>query len=196
MARAATRFPVEEIHRVLASLEEQRRWRDLLLLATGYYASLRHSDFIGLKWGDLLKAATLSVVEPKKVRDGGKKVPRPRKVPVSTEFARIIAACHEGMGKPLPQQSPFLNGKKWRPLTKGGAGHVITKVANEHGIEGDYSTNSMRKAFAWKLYQELSNEMGADLALLAIAEMMNHRSTWSTRKYLNLVNPAELYQKL
>jgi integrase/recombinase XerC len=184
---------VEEVNRVLDSLEEKSAekdkhetaaWpeRDRVIFELLYGCGIRNSELVGLnmssvKWGD---DAVL-------VRGKGKKE---RLVPLGDEAAAALRAylplreaklLVAGKGK-MVHDGPLMTNLRMRGdcrLTTRSVGRIVKAIALSRGLAADVHPHTLRHAFGTHMLEE-----GADLR--AIQEMLGHERLSTTQRYTQL----------
>ncbi|MDE1175276.1 MAG: tyrosine-type recombinase/integrase [Edaphobacter sp.] len=193
---------VEEVNRVLNSLEERRSaersgdseqgtadgeaiaWpeRDRVIFELLYGCGIRNSELVGLnvdsvRWGD---DAIL-------VRGKGRKE---RLVPLGDEAAialrtylpvREAKLTASGKGA-LVHEGPLLTNLRMRGdcrLTTRSVGRIVKAIALSRGLAADVHPHTLRHAFGTHMLEE-----GADLR--AIQEMLGHERLSTTQRYTQL----------
>ncbi|GLC32907.1 tyrosine-type recombinase/integrase [Clostridium omnivorum] len=163
--------------------------RDYVLFVLGISTGYRAGDLVKLKVRDVkdaLKEGYFIILEGKKVntRNIRKENIKPREVPIVDKLRKIL--------------KEYIKDKKdWEYLFQSRKGNNspikvsrVSTVLNEAGKEfglTNISAHSMRKTYAYKIY----NESGHDIE--AVREMLGQSSSKITCRYLGL--DRELYDK-
>jgi integrase/recombinase XerC len=184
---------VEEVNRVLDSLEEKSAekdkhetaaWpeRDRVIFELLYGCGIRNSELVGLNLGSV-KWRDDAVL----VRGKGKKE---RLVPLGDEAAAALRAylplreaklLAAGKGA-LVHEGPLLTNLRMRGdcrLTTRSVGRIVKAIALSRGLAADVHPHTLRHAFGTHMLEE-----GADLR--AIQEMLGHERLSTTQRYTQL----------
>lgn len=156
--------------------------RDLLLFIIGINTTLRISDILNLRVGDV----SGDYIELKEKKTG------------KTKRIRINRAIKEATAKLLPADaspdSPLFPSRKGcAPISRVQAWRVLNAAAKRAGIADRirFGTHSLRKTAAYHAYKN-----GVDLAVLM--RLLNHSSQKETLRYIGIENEQidEVYIEL
>lgn len=184
MGKAAEIIPWEEYAHVARSLRADKAWRDLLIWVIGGFTAFRVSDYCDLTWESLLGSDSLRIVEKKTSRLSK----AARGVVFSEELKEIIDECANNLNPyRLPHRLVFTRKRGPTPasghISRAGINVAITAIANRYGVSKHVSSHSLRKTFAFHVYESL----GANHeSLLIVQEMLGHRNIEITKRYLGI----------
>ncbi len=135
----------------------------------------------GLRAGELCALALSDVeIKPRSgkviVRSG--KGDKYREVPLNADARQAISqyiAVRPNPAKPKEADRLFI-GQRGEPLEEGGVWHIVTKYANQAGIE-DASPHVLRHTFATLLLREHKTD------LVTVADLLGHENVNTTARY-------------
>ena len=165
-------------------------YRMSLLVGCGCFFGLRISDLRQLTWSQILKADEFVVFEQKT----GKR----RVVRINKGFQGHIQDCYEAMRIRNPQQPCFLN-RYGSVISLQMINRQLKSVKVKYQLKIDnFSTHSLRKTWARKIYENENAEGRGELALLKLSELLNHSSPSISRRYIGLRQQelGEVYDSL
>lgn len=143
--------------------------RTALLVALGIYTGLRISDILALTW-EQVQAGTIDLVEGK--------TKKRRRITVHPELARIIASV------PASNGYVFTYRNTGRPITVQAANQRLKAAFEAYGIEAqNASSHTLRKTFARRVWEANGK---TDAALVLLSQVLNHKDTATTRRYIGL----------
>lgn len=165
-------------------------YRMSLLVGCGIFFGLRVSDLLSLKWNQILNGDEFIIYE--------KKTDKRRVIRINTGFQAHIKDCFNALEIKDADERCFLNRY---------GGNISLQMINRHLKEikvkyqlkiNNFSTHSLRKTWARKIYENESAEGRGDMALLKLSELMNHSSPAITRRYIGLRQQelGEVYNSL
>ena len=168
-------LPWSEAMQLVKKLYRNGRYRDSLLLATGFMTGLRISDILRLTFADILEGEMLIINE--------KKTGKRREIPLSKDYKKHVEDCFKAMG--LSDTS--------KPMLLSYQGSVITiQMVNKilHGLKDRYnlsvehiSSHLMRKTFARRIYDTAKDR---EYALIKLSSVLGHSNVSITRRYLGI----------
>jgi integrase len=160
---------------LVKKLYRDGRYRDSLLLATGFMTGLRISDILRLTFADILNGDMLIINE--------KKTGKRREIPLSIDYQKHVEDCFKALG--LSDTS--------KPMFQSYQGSVITiQMVNKilHGLKDRYNLNvehftshSLRKTFARRIYDTAKDR---EYALIKLSSVLAHHNISITRRYLGI----------
>lgn len=143
--------------------------RTALLVALGIYTGLRISDILALTW-EQVQAGTIDLVEGK--------TKKRRHITVHPDLARIIASV------PASNGYVFTYRNTGRPITVQAANQRLKAAFEAYGIEAqNASSHTLRKTFARRVWEANGK---TDAALVLLSQVLNHKDTATTRRYIGL----------
>jgi integrase len=149
--------------------------RDLALLCLGLNTAFRIGDLVRLKVGDVTGPdgkilAELAISE--------QKTGKARRIPINSAAARPLAAWLRARGPSRPGDWLFPS-RKGGHLSRKTFYHKLKAAGRELGLSR-LGTHSMRKTFAFRVYQAT----GGNLAL--VQKLLNHESAADTLRYIGI----------
>ena len=159
----------DEIHRLIRYFKRLGNHQMELLIEFGVKTLLRYSDLSRIKWEDVIGRETLVLNE--------KKTNKRREITLGRSIRERIEMVHNQLGNPNNDEYIFNYSLQYvnRLLKEGGKD---VKIRNKN-----ISTHSMRKSgsrFIWE------NNGHSDEYLIKLSSILNHSSTFITRKYLGI----------
>lgn len=180
--RAADALKWDDAMRLIASLQEDGRYREAMIAAIGCYMGLRISDTLQLRWKDLLPKDHLELVEIKT----GKK----RTIRINPALAAITRACHEDLcieddGEYIAR-SPQYGGN--RPITRQRVNQLTHEMKRRYLPDKEiaFSSHTFRKTFGRRVYQNECKHNRGETALMLLADVFGHSNTNITKRYLGI----------
>jgi integrase len=160
---------IDQIHKIESILKEKNT-RDFILFELGIYSGLRISDILNLKVKDLRNQDYFILKEQKT-----NKAKRLKINPIlKEEISNYI--------KSKPDVEYLIKSQKGdnKPISRIQAWEIINDVARKVGIKGEIGTHSLRKTWAYNLYQH----SGKDVAI--VQKLLNHSSQSITLRYIGI----------
>ena len=169
-------LPWDTMLNLVRRLYRDGEYRMSLLIGCGAFFGLRISDLLNLNWDMLRKSNTFTVTEQKT----GKR----RVIRINPTFADHIQKCYKALNIVDDAELCFLsrNGtaysvqylnRRFKEFKR----KYILKIDN-------FSTHSLRKTFGRKVVDAAG--IDAEMALIRLSEIYNHRDVATTRRYLGL----------
>jgi len=159
----------DEIHRLIRYFKKLGNLRMCLLIEFGCKTLLRYSDLSRIQWNDIIGKDTLILNE--------KKTGKRRMISIGKTLRESIETSYNELKHPNKEELVFqYTLQHTNLLLKEGAKDV--KIRNKN-----ISTHSMRKSgsrFIWE------NNGHSDEYLIKLSSILNHSSTFITRKYLGI----------
>ena len=151
-------------------------YRMSLLIGCGAFFGLRISDTLSLSWSMILNDDKFVLYE--------KKTNKRRVVKINKGFQKHIKDCYDALHITNEDEKCFLSRKKMVYSTQR-INILLKEIKKKYNIKIEhFSTHSLRKCWALKVYKESGND--ASLALQKLSLMMNHASVSVTRTYLGI----------
>ena len=160
---------------LVKKLYRDGRYRDSILVATGFMTGLRISDILRLTFTDILNDDMLIINE--------KKTGKRREIPLSIDYKKHVEDCFKALGLSDTTKPMFLSYQ----------GSVITvQMVNKtlHGLKERYnlsidhfSSHSLRKTFARRIYDTAKDR---EYALIKLSQVLGHSNLSISRKYLGI----------
>jgi integrase len=159
----------DELHRLIRYFKKLGNLRMCLLIEFGVKTLLRYSDLSRIQWNDIIGKDTLILNE--------KKTGKRREISIGKTLRESIETSYNELKQPNKEELVFqYTLQHTNLLLKEGAKDV--KIRNKN-----ISTHSMRKSgsrFIWE------NNGHSDEYLIKLSSILNHSSTFITRKYLGI----------
>lgn len=159
----------DELHRLIRYFKKLGNLRMCLLIEFGVKTLLRYSDLSRIKWIDVIGKDTLILNE--------KKTGKRREISIGKTLKESIETSYNELKQPNKEEIVFkYTLQHTNLLLKEGAKDV--KIRNKN-----ISTHSLRKSgsrFIWE------NNDHSDEYLIKLSSILNHSSTFITRKYLGI----------
>lgn len=169
-------MPWDSMLNLVRRLYRDGDYRMSLLIGCGCFFGLRISDLLTLRWDMLLNCENFTVTE----RKTGKR----RVIRINPTFADHIAKCFKSLQITDETEPCFLN----RSNTIYSVQYLNRRfkdIKHKYGQKIDhFSTHSLRKTFGRKVVESAGTE--AEMALIRLSELFNHRDVATTRRYLGL----------
>ena len=157
-------------------------YRMSLLIGCGAFFGLRISDTLSLTWSMLLNDDKFVIYE--------KKTNKRRVVKINKGFQKHIKDCYDALHITNEDEKCFLSRKKMVYSTQR-INILLKEIKKKYNLKIEhFSTHSLRKCWALKVYRESGND--ASLALQKLSLMMNHASVSVTRTYLGITESQML----
>ena len=160
---------------LVKKLYRDGRYRDSMMVATGFMTGLRISDILRLTYADILDNDILIINE--------KKTGKRREIPLSKDYKKHVEDCFKAMGLSDTAKPMFLSYQ----------GSIITiQMVNKtlHGLKDHYnlsvenfSSHSLRKTFARRIYDTAKDR---EYALIKLSSVLGHSNVSITRRYLGI----------
>lgn len=146
--------------------------RDLLLFIIGINSSLRISDILALKVGD---------VSDEYITLRERKTNKRKRI-------RVNSAIQDAVNRLVPTGASaddwlFPSRKGTAPISRVQAWRILNAAADRAGLNIELGTHSLRKTFAYHAYKN-----GTDIALLM--RVLNHGSQRETLRYIGIEQEA------
>ena len=157
-------------------------YRMSLLIGCGAFFGLRISDTLSLSWSMILNDDKFVIYE--------KKTNKRRVVKINRGFQKHIKDCYDALHITNEDEKCFLSRKKMVYSTQR-INILLKEIKKKYNLRIEhFSTHSLRKCWALKVYKESGND--ASLALQKLSLMMNHASVSVTRTYLGITESQML----
>ena len=169
-------LPWDSMLNLVRRLYRDGDYRMSLLIGCGCFFGLRISDLLTLNWDMLLSGETFTVIE--------KKTGKRRVIRINPTFADHIAKCFKSLQITDDTEPCFLSRTK-TVFSVQYLNRRFKDIKQKYGLKIDhFSTHSLRKTFGRKVVE--SAGMNAEMALIRLSELYNHRDVATTRRYLGL----------
>ena len=140
--------------------------RDLLLFTIGLNSALRISDILSLKVGQV-KSGYVILKE--------QKTNKTKRFPLNKSVMEVLLPYIAGKG----DEDYLFESQKGNKLSRCQAYRIIKKASRVCGLSEEIATHSMRKTFAYKVYEKTK-----DIAL--IQQLLNHSSPAISLRYIGI----------
>lgn len=171
-------LPWDTAMALVRKLYQNGNYRASLLLGCGFFFGLRASDLRKLSWDQILHQDEFVVYEQKT----GKR----RIIRINKGFQRHIGDCHTAMNIKDDSRPCFLN-KFGSPISLQMINREFKTIRSKYQLKiSNFSTHTMRKTWARKIWEVENAEGRGEQALTVLSEIMNHSSPAITRRYICL----------
>lgn len=161
---------------LVRKLYRDGNYRMSLLIGCGAFLGLRISDILNLNWEMLLRGDKFTLIE--------KKTGKRRTIRVNSSFLRHISDCHKALSVVDNAEPCFLN-RYGTAYSVQYINRQFKEIKRKYALKiENFSTHSLRKTFGRKVVE--SAGMDAEMALIRLSELFNHRDVATTRRYLGL----------
>ncbi len=166
----------EKIQSMKDILKGQEKYRDLLWFTIGLNTALRISDILDLKVKDVRAEDgsyrnSFQIMEQKTNKSGKHYLNQSIRTALDLFFEH----------NPSKEQEDYIFTTYSGRLTRTRCHQIIKDLADKVGLEGNYSTHSMRKSYGYHNYRE-----GISLDLLQ--SKFNHKSSSQTLEYIGITD--------
>jgi len=161
-------------NRLISMLLNDGKPQMALLMGTMLYTGLRISDTLKLKWSDLINQEILIITE--------QKTGKTRKIGINPVLQKLAKKVRNKLGIKDNTQFIFISRKK----VVYNKSSIIAKfkiVQDRYGIEGNFSSHSLRKSFGRRIYEMSAHK---DYALAQLMRIFKHSSQEETLCYLGI----------
>lgn len=191
---AADAMDWSEAMSLISRLTEDGRLRDSMLISVGCMLGLRVSDFLKLKWCDLLDSDVLVLQE--------QKTGKTRKMKVNQQLRKQAALCYEEMYIEDRREYIFnsyqRNGEK--PISRVRVHQILKDIQSNYKITTAkvFSCHTLRKTFGRRIWLNECRRGRGDQALELLKELFGHEHVLVTKRYLGIRQEEllALYDKL
>lgn len=173
---AADYLPWDTMLTLVRRLYRDGDYRMSLIVGCGAFFGLRISDILTLNWKMLLERDRFIITE--------KKTGKRRIIKINPSFARHISDCHKALNVTDDEQFCFLS-RYGAVLSVQYINRRFKDIKRRYVLKIDnFSTHSLRKCFGRKVVESAGTD--AEMALIRLSELYNHRDVATTRRYLGL----------
>lgn len=169
----------KEMKKGLLLLEQDEKWEYLLIVSVGIFTGYRIGDMLELKFSDFNREI-LDITE--------RKTTKQRQVKIIDELRRIVILCQDKL-KRKDEHYLFIRERFFanKPISVVSGIARIRKALQYAGIKGKHLTaHALRKTFALRYYQLMSETEGDYRALSELSKQLNHANTDTTRRYIGI----------
>ena len=164
------------IHQIIADLVGKRKHHRALLITVGIYTGLRISDFLAIRWIDLLDKDVYVTNE--------KKTGKRREIQIHPILKKMVLDTYiikePASGDYLMFGSPTY---PYKPLPLAVINKWLVSACKGYPVKGRPSSHTLRKTFGRRIWE---NNNKSDSALVMLGELFNHRDPITTRRYLGI----------
>ena len=169
-------LPWDTMLNLVRRLYRDGEYRMSLLIGCGAFFGLRISDLLNLNWDMLRKSNTFTVTEQKT----GKR----RVIRINPTFADHIQKCYKALNIVDDAELCFLS-RNGTAYSVQYLNRRFKEFKRKYTLKIDnFSTHSLRKTFGRKVVDAAG--IDAEMALIRLSEIYNHRDVATTRRYLGL----------
>lgn len=167
-------------HAILVTLKGTQKVSEasyLTAIAIGGYTGLRGGEILSLKWSDIYNAKTISKQVSK---SRGKK--NIRSIEISNGLSNYIDATYK-IVNPISLEFPILMNEKYEPISIQAFNKGLKKYLKKYGVNETVSSHTLRKTFGKRVFEKNGAN---DKSLLLVSQLLGHRSTEDTRRYIGI----------
>ena len=183
-------LPWDTAMALVRKLYRDGKYRMSLLIGCGCFFGLRISDLLQLTWKQILDSDELILWEQKT----GKR----RVIRINRGFQGHIHDCHDAM-KVRDDDTPCFLNRYGSIISLQMVNREFKTIKVKYQLKIDnFSTHTLRKTWARKIYENENAQGRGDMALLKLSELMNHSAPNITRRYIGLRQQelGEVYDSL
>jgi integrase len=165
-------------------------YRMSLLVGCGIFFGLRVSDLLSLTWNQIIGSDEFVLYE--------KKTDKRRVIRINGGFKEHIKDCYKALDIKDICEPCFLN-RYGDVISLQMINRNFKAIKVKYQVKiNNFSTHSLRKTWARKVYENENAEGRGDMALLKLSEIMNHSCPSITRRYIGLRQQelGEVYDSL
>lgn len=171
-------------------LQEDKKYRDYLLITIGCYFGLRIGDLLSIRWVDIIDKEEFILTE--------RKTGKLRKITINRKVAEAVNLClnQHRLNPNFNLISPVFANRWGGPITISYANKRLKVILSEYNVRVlNPSTHTLRKTFGKRVY-EADNK--SERALVYLSEIFSHSSIATTRKYIGITQEqiADMYLSL
>ena len=161
---------------LIRKLAKDDNYKMSLLVALGCFTGLRISDFLALRWNQILGVDEFTIIE--------KKTGKQRTLRLNPQLQKHIQECYEHI-KPIGVKAPILVSQKGTTFTIQAINRKLKDIKKHYKVKiKNFSCHSLRKTFGRQVYTMSGDS--AELTLVKLMELFNHSSIAITKRYLGL----------
>lgn len=171
-------IPWDVATNLVRKLYRDRDYRMSLFVGCGIFFGLRVSDLLSLTWSQVIDVDEFVLTE--------KKTNKRRVIRVNQGFKAHAKDCFDALKIANANEYCFLN-RYGNVISLQWINRLFKVIRIKYKLRiNNFSTHSLRKTWARKIYDNENAEGRGDLALLKLSELMNHSSPSITRRYIGL----------
>lgn len=153
-------------------------YRMSLFIGCGIFFGLRVSDLLCLTWSQILSGDEFVIIE--------KKTSKRREIRINAGFKEHAMDCYKALEIKDINEPCFLN-RYGGVISLQMVNRNLKAIKAKYHVKiNNFSTHSLRKTWARKIYENENAEGRGEMALLKLSELMNHSSPAITRRYIGL----------
>lgn len=191
---AADAMDWSEAVSLIHKLTNDGRYRDSMIITTGCMLGLRVSDFLRLRWQDILDSDVITLTE--------QKTGKTRKLKVNNALRSQTQYCYNMMGVKDKGgyifNSGHFGGK--RPISRIRVHQILKDIQADYDITTAhvFSCHTLRKTFGRRVWLNECRQGRGDQALELLKELFGHENVLITKRYLGIRQEEllALYDKL
>lgn len=191
---AADAMDWSEAVSLIQRLTHDERYRDSLIITVGCMLGLRVSDFIKLKWSDILDADVIVLRE--------QKTGKVRKLKVNKALKGQVRLCYERQNINNRGEYIFNSAQAHghKPITRVRVHQILKDIQKDYGVKTAkvFSCHTLRKTFGRRIWLNECQRGRGDQALELLKELFGHEHVLVTKRYLGIRQEEllALYDKL
>lgn len=175
----------EKIDKETKRKDYKRAWaRNKLYFCLGVFSGFRVSDLLELTWQDLFEKDGTTYRREVGIKE--QKTGKIKEFYNTTASKKYIEEYVEEFHPDTTKDDFVFTNRQGKQLSRQSIEDFIKEATNAVGLQGNYSTHTVRKTYAYQYYIVMHNEYGDQFALAEVQDMLNHLHTGTTLRYLGL----------
>lgn len=179
---AADAMDWNEAVNLIRRLKDDGRYRDSMLISVGCMLGLRVSDFIRLRWSDILDNEIITLVE--------KKTGKTRKLKVNKALRQQTEFCFGQLGIE-DKDSYIFNSLQYegtKPISRIRVHQILKDIQKKYNVSTAkvFSCHTLRKTFGRRVWINECKKGRGDQALELLKELFGHEHVLVTKRYLGI----------
>ena len=167
---------------LIQRLTNDGRYRDSMLISVGCMLGLRVSDFVRLRWSDLMGTETLVLQE--------QKTGKTRKLRINNALRQQVHYCYKKMYIEDASSYIFKSYQCYgqKPISRIRVHQILKEIQSSYNIRSAkvFSSHSLRKTFGRRVWINECKQGRGDQALELLKELFGHESVQITKRYLGI----------
>lgn len=167
---------------LIQRLTNDGRYRDSMLISVGCMLGLRVSDFVRLRWSDLIDTETLVLQE--------QKTGKTRKLRINNALRQQAHYCYKKLSIHDAGSYIFKSYQCYgqKPISRIRVHQILKEIQSTYNIRSAkvFSSHSLRKTFGRRVWINECKQGRGDQALELLKELFGHESVLITKRYLGI----------
>lgn len=171
-------LPFSEYQRLLACLENEKKYTWCAYCVLSFSLALRISDILNLTWEDVIGQRSLTVTE--------KKTGKTKEIPISVSVSEKIQELYLKLNKPNIHTYICVSKKFKKVMSVQYINCKLKYFKRKYNLQIDhFSTHTFRKTFGRYIYDKFNR---SEEALILLNQIFRHDSISTTKIYIGLRN--------